>query len=265
MPPGPTGLMTAGSRRPGPSGTVQYRPWVPPVSDLSELGWTQQWITSVNPPIQYGTELLLSWTSVAPIADGLVYQVYEDQQLVWSGTGTTATVPLPTGVGHIDIGNVGTANAQVNYLADLPAAPTRMVTLSWLGGTYESPDIAGFYVYAGDVAGGAVDYTAALATVPAYTAGIVTAGFGYGGFGEGGFGESAGSYTWTSNPYAGGTWNFAVVPFDTAGNLGTARTVSVTVNAPPLEPAPFGFNDRLHYVYNSSTHVAILFWIASPG
>jgi hypothetical protein len=262
--PGPAGLMVTGRSRCRP-GSALYRPWVPPVSDLSNLGWTQQWIVAVNPPIQYGTELLLSWVSVAPIADGLVYQVYEDQALVWSGTGTTATVPLPTGVGRIDIGNVGAANAQVNYLSALAAAPDRRVVLSWLGGTYEALDIAGFYVYGSDVAGGAVDYGKTLGTVPAYTAGIVTDGFGYGGFGYGGFGESAGSYTWTSEPYAGGTWNFGVVPFDTAGNLGTARTVAVAVNAPPLEPAPFGFNDRLHYTYNSGTHVAILTWNASPG
>jgi len=230
----------------------------PPLATFS-----QAFIQSVNPPYQYGTELLLSWTSNAPAA--LVFQVYLDQQLVWSGTGTRASIPLPTTVGRIDIGTVSAANRQVSFSSSLPAAPLREAELTWLGGTYEAADIGGFHVYGSDSVGGAVDYTTVLGTVPAYTAGIITDGLGYGGFGLGGFGEAAGSYSWTSDPLAGGVWDFGVKPFDIAGNEGTAATASVSIAAPPLEPAPFATNVRLHYTYNPANYEVTLNWNASPA
>jgi hypothetical protein len=49
------------------------------------MSFSQADITGVNPPVQFGTELLLSWTSTATA--GTVFQVYLDQQLAWSGVG----------------------------------------------------------------------------------------------------------------------------------------------------------------------------------
>ena len=99
----------------------------------------------------------------------------------------------------------------------LPAAPARAVTLQWLGGTYEAADLAGFHIYGEPSPGSGIDFTTILATIPAYSAGIITDGFGYGGYGQGGYGAAAGSYSWTSAPLSSGTWHWAVKPFDTAG------------------------------------------------
>jgi hypothetical protein len=238
--------------------------WLPRTPNSPEdIGFTQQYITGVNPPVQYGSTLFLSWTSDAP--PGLVYQVYVNEQLVWYGTSPYASIPLPTSISRIDIGTVGAANATVSFASILPPAPNRIAELSWLGGTYEDPDIAGFHVYGEHTPATGIDYKHPLATISAYTAGVVTDGFGYGGFGLGGFGEASGAYSWKSEPLSGGTWHFAVVPFDTAGNEGTGRTVAVTINAPPLPPAPFADRLRLHYLYDQPSKTARLMWNASPG
>ncbi len=253
----------AAARRCAAAGRV----WCPgaaivPGTQINE-GWTQQYITSVNPPVQYGTELFLSWTSNAP--PGLVYQVYENDALVWHGTSPYCTLPLPPYVVRFDIGTVGLSQQNVSFGSLLPPAPLLQAELTWLGGTFEAADIAGFHVYGEESPGGGIDYSTILATVPAYTAGIVTDGFGYGGFGQGGFGEAAGSYSWTSDALTSGTWNFAVVPFDTNGNEGTGATTVVVISAPPGEPAPFGDRMRLHYNYNAALYEVSLSWNASPG
>jgi hypothetical protein len=225
------------------------------------MSFSQSSITSVNPPVQNGTQLLLSWMSSAP--DGTLYQVYLNQQLVWSGAGLSCSIPLPTAISRIDIGTVDPADTQTNSQAELPPAAARQATLSWLGGTYLGVDIAGFHIYGEQTPGGGIDYTTILATVPAYIAGIITDGFGYGGFGQGGFGQSSGSYSWTSQALSGGTWNWGVKPFDTAGNEGSAQTTAVTIAAPPLPPAPFPNMTRLQYTFNSSTQQVTLNWNAS--
>jgi hypothetical protein len=227
------------------------------------MSFSQSSISSVNPPVQHGSQLLLSWTSSAP--SGSVYQVYLNRELVWSGLGRSCSIPLPTAISRIDIGTVGSAEAQVFFADELPATPARRATLSWLGGTYQDADIAGFHIYGEHAPGNGIDYTIILATVPAYIAGIITDGFGYGGFGQGGFAESAGSYSWTSQPLSGGTWNWGVKPFDTAGNEGPAATTIVAIAAPPLEPAPFPDRTRLHYTYDFALKEITLNWNASPG
>ena len=227
------------------------------------MSFSQNTITRVNPPVQHGTQLLLSWASSSP-ADAL-YQVYLDQQLVWSGVGHSCSIPLPTALSRIDIGTVTSADAQTNVRAVLAPAPARRATLSWLGGTFEGADIAGFHVYGESTPGGGLNDATALVSMPAYVAGIITDGFGYGGFGQGGFGQSAGSYSWTSQPLSGGTWNWGVKPFDSAGNEGPLETVAVTISAPPLPPAPFPNLTRLQYSYDSSTNQVALTWNASPS
>jgi hypothetical protein len=227
------------------------------------MSFSQSSITSVDPPVQHGTQLLLSWASSAPA--GTVYQVYLNQQLVWAGAGLSCSIPLPTAISRIDIGSVDSGDTQTNFQAELPSAPARQATLSWQGGTYLAADIAGFHVYGEQTPGGGISYTTILATVPAYVAGIITDGFGYGGFGQGGFGQSAGSYSWTSPPLSGGTWNWGIKPFDTAGNEGPAQTTAVTIAAPPLPPAPFTNTNRLQYTHSQSTAEVTLAWNASPS
>ena len=67
------------------------------------MGFNQSTITRVNPPVQYGTQLLLSWTSSSP--EGTLYQVYLNQQLVWSGVGLSCSIPMPSAISRIDIGD----------------------------------------------------------------------------------------------------------------------------------------------------------------
>jgi hypothetical protein len=235
---------------------------VVPGSNILE-GWTQQYITSVNPPAQYGTELYLSWESNAP--PGLVFQVYENDQLVWHGRSTYCTLPLPQSRVRFDIGTVGATEATVSFASELPPAPLLQAKLTWLGGTFEAPDIAGFHVYGEESPGAGINYTDILATIPVYTAGVITDGYGYGGFGQGGFGVSAGSYSWISDALRVGTWHFAVVPFDSSGNEGSGATTAVSIIAPPGEPAPFSDRSRLRSDWNPSTGVITLAWNASPG
>jgi hypothetical protein len=163
------------------------------------MSFSQTSILSVNPPVQNGTQLLLSWTSTAP--EGTLYQVYLNQQLAWCGLGLACSISMPTALSRIDIGTVASADVQANLVSELPATPSRQATLSWLGGTFQGADIGGFHIYGELTPGSGIDYTTIVATIPAYIAGIITDGFGYGGFGQGGFGQSAGSYSWTLRRY----------------------------------------------------------------
>ena len=147
-----------------------------------------------------------------------------------------------------------------------PRAANAAGVLDWQGGTYLAADLAGFHVYGTPAPAAVVDYTTPIATITAYPAGISTDGFGMGGFGMGGFGSSASTYTWTSGPLAGGTWNFGVKPFDAAGNEGMPSTSSVSISAPPRPPAAFiGTTQRLQYVYVPATFVVTLNWMPSAA
>src|SRR5262249_9392064 len=191
-------------------------------------------------------QVFLSWSSSAPI--GTWYQVYLNQAQAWHGQATGCWLPIPPGPLHVDIGSVGTGQEQVSYASVLPGAPARRATLTWLGGTFQGAGIAGFRVHGEPTPGAGVDYAAALADITAYPAGIDTSGFGLGGFGSGGFGEVAGTYTWTSGPLGSGTWSFAVVPYDAAGNPGHAALATVTIQAPPREPGLYSDGmTRLRY------------------
>jgi hypothetical protein len=227
------------------------------------MSFSQADITGVNPPVQHGTELLISWSSTAAV--GTVFQVYLNQQLVWSGVGLKCSIPLPSTLSRIDIGTVEPGEDQVPFGSTLPAAPARAVTLQWLGGTYEAADLAGFHIYGEPSPGSGIDFTTILATIPAYSAGIITDGFGYGGYGQGGYGAAAGSYSWTSAPLSSGTWHWAVKPFDTAANEGSASVTAVAISVPPLSPALFSDATRLHYLYSPVENTALLTWNASPS
>ncbi len=241
------------------------------------MAFSQTTITSVNPPVYSGFQVFLSWTTTSPA--GTWFQIYLNESLAWWGQTTQATLILGgAGPIRVDIGTVDAGEEQTDFSADLPAAPARRAELSWLGGTFEAADIAGFRVYGSDTAGGSVDMSRVLADITAYPSGILTDGYGFGGFGYGGFGQAAGTYTWISDPLTRGTWNYAVVPYDSAGNAGTPATTSVAINCPPLEPALFGDNTRLHYVWNDGfgrggygggafggEFTVTLNWLASPG
>ncbi len=239
------------------------RIWRPATTGIPPIpaAFSEAAILAVYPPEQVGAQWYFSWLSVAP--PGTWYQLYVDQQLVWAGQSTSALVPVPPGVQRINIGTVGAANAWVSYVASLPAAPDRFAMLTWEGGLFESPSLAGFYVYQSEPPGGSVDYTTPAATIASAPSGIATGGYGMGDFGGGGFGASSGTFTWTSAALTSGVWTFAVVPFDSFGNSGPTRVVELGIEVPPLEPAPFSDGSKLHYTYASD--IITLNWNASPG
>jgi hypothetical protein len=209
-----------------------------------------------------GGELLVSWSSTSPA--GTTYQVYLGRRLAWWGKALSVRLPMPQSDTDVEVGAVADGEGATDFSAGLPTSPADRVDLEWPGGTYLDDFIAGFRVFGSDSPGGAVDYGRVLAEIPAYT-GAVTDGFGLGGFGDGGFGRAASYYAWTTPRLSGGTWAFAVVPFDTAGNQGDPDVVTVTCAAPPLPPAPDPAAARLTYSYDPGTRVATLHWLPSPG
>lgn len=203
-------------------------------------------ITEVFPPVYRRTEVFLSWSATAP--PGTWYQVYVGTALVWAGQRTWCWVALPDGPSPLAIGTVAAGEETTSFASSLAPAPQRRATLSWQGGTYLGATLAGFRVYSGSTPGAAVGYTTPVATITAYPAGITADGFGLSGYGQGSFGLAASTYSWTSAPLSSGPWNLAIVPFDAAGNGGTAATAAVTIVAPPRPPGCFpGTTIRLRY------------------
>jgi len=241
------------------------------------MAFSQATITAVNPPTYSGFLVYISWQTTSPA--GTWFQIYINRELAWWGQTTNARLTLgDTGPIRVDIGTVAPGEEQTDFSADLPAGPANRVQLQWLGGTFEGADIAGFQVWYSAVAPigfgsggfgsgpfGGVTLTTLESTITAYPAGITMDGFGFGGFGLGGFGRSASTYQWTSNPLPSGTYWYAVIPFDAAGNLGVPDMTDAVVAVPPLPPALFSDGLRLHYTFNHSTEEVTLFWNASPG
>jgi hypothetical protein len=227
------------------------------------VGFSQSLITEVFPPKIRASQVYIRWTSSAPA--GTWFQVYIGHNLTWWGQRRSVRLPIPSGIRRIDIGTVQAGQEQTSFAATLPAAPARRATVSWTGGTYLDAILAGFYVYSPKAPNGPVDYTKPVATITAYPSNIYTDGYGMGGYGLGGYGQASGSYSWTSNPLALGTWNFAVKPFDTAGNLGTAQVTPVVIAVPPHPPGPYADATRLHYTIATGTHKATITWLSSPG
>jgi hypothetical protein len=151
------------------------------------MAFSQATITSVDPPVYVGFQVFLSWTSSSPA--GTWFQIYLNDALAWWGQVTRATLILGTvGPIRVDIGTVDAGEEQTDFSSSLAPAPARRAELSWLGGSFEAPDLAGFRVFGSDVAGGSVDMSRILSDITAYPSGILTDGFGFGGFGDGGFG-----------------------------------------------------------------------------
>jgi hypothetical protein len=228
------------------------------------MPFDQSTITAVR-AARHDASLFVSWESTAP--EGTAFQVYVARRLVAHGPGRSALLPWPPTAVAIDVGAVdpGEELADLSGTLPAPAGTGDRIRLTWLGGSYLDPTIRGYRIYGEATAGGGINYTAPVGTVAAYGAGLATDGFGLGGFGSGGFGSGAASYSWTSGPLGSGTWHFAILPYDDAGNEGTAVVVSATVSAPPAPPAADANGKRLTYVYNSVSRIVTLSWLPSPG
>ncbi len=229
------------------------------------MAFSQATITSASAS-RVGAELDVSWVSSSP--EGTIFQVYVARRLAWAGTERSVALPWPGSRGAnipIDVGTVDPADEHTDYSSTLPAIAGTFASLAWQGGYFESATLAGFNVFMSSSPGAAVNYAAAVATIPAYVAGRDTSGWGMGGWDEGGWGSAAGNYSWTSGSLEEGVWSFAVAAFDVAGNQDPAPpTVSVTIAAPPRPPAADPGGARLAYTYNASTYEATLAWLASP-
>ena len=212
---------------------------------------------------QVGAELSVSWTSTA--AAGTLFQLYLNQRLTWWGTARSVRLPLPREAAWIDVGTVGPTEGAVDFSASLTAPPLDRVRLDWAGGTWESPTLAGFHVYQSPTPGAAISYAAPVGDVP-YSAGDHPyGGYGFGGYGQGGYGTVNFAYSWTSARLSAGVWQFAVAPYDAAGNeAGTPATATVTLALPPRPPLAFADGLRLHYTLDGTGH-PVLTWNASPG
>ena len=231
------------------------------------MSFSQDTIVEVQPPAWTGSAIHLEWTSTSPA--GTVFQVYVDRGLAWHGTSRWVDLPMPTSRARIDVGTVDPSEATADFSGSLAPAPANRALLSWLGGTYQDPDggddILGFRVYGEPTPGGGIDRVSPRTDIVAYPGGLVNDGFGLGGFGQGSFGRAASTYSWTSPALGAGTWSFAIVPYDHAGNEGTPTTASVTISAPPAAPPPDGEGDRLTYSYDATSRQVTLAWLPSPG
>lgn len=222
-----------------------------------------------------GTDLFVSWASTAPA--GTDQQVYVDKELAWSGRSHRCHVPRPLGPSGrnvwVDVGTVAPSEATLDFSSQLPFATgsSTRASLTWVGGTYLDPtghdDVRGFLIYGSDAPGGPVDYTTVIDTIPAYPGGWISDGFGLGGFGLGGFGRAATSYAWESDLLVSGVWQFAVVPYDGAGNSqGPGQVASVTITEAPRPPAASAAGPRLSFQYSGTdTRLVTLNWLASPS
>ena len=238
------------------------------------MAFSQASISEVR-VVRDGTELFASWTSSA--TPKTPFQVYVDRRLAWSGTSRSCYLPAPADAAGrsawIEVGTVAPGESNADFSASLsgPGGSGNRASLTWLGGTYLDPtlrdDIRGYRIYGSAIAGGPVNYAVPLDVVAAYPGGTITDGFGAGGFGQGGFGRAATSYRWSSSPLGTGTWAFAVVPYDAAGNAqGSPMAVNVVIAAAPKAPAADGNGRRVNYSYaGPATRLATLNWLASPN
>jgi hypothetical protein len=146
--------------------------------------------------------VLIQWSSSAPA--GTTYQVYVARQARVARHGEAGDRPPARREGPDRHRHRRRRRGDDRLQSSLAAATNDRAELTWLGGTYldatGNDDVAGFRVYSSAVAGGAVDYTNRLASIPAYDGGIIADGYGAGGYGQGGYGKAASSYAWTSDP-----------------------------------------------------------------
>lgn len=209
-------------------------------------------ITRVYPPAPTSPGAVrLRWEASSPA--GTTFQVYASGLLVWAGAATTCVIPTPSGKVRIEIGAVGAAEKDLDFSGSLQPAPLDRATITWTGGPALGDDLAGFHVYQGASAGGPIDYSRPVATIPAYAGGKPVAGV------------SESSYRWVSPPLRSGSWSFGVRSFDVNGNEGAAMEGVVVVAIPPEPPTRDGNGVRLTYVYDPAAFTVTLSWLPSPG
>src|SRR5690349_14841925 len=138
--------------------------------------FSQATITEIFPPLVRSGQVYLSWSSSS--AAGTPFQVYLNAELAWHGTALSTWVAVPSGPVHIDIGAVTVGEAETDFSGSLPSAPHRRAELTWLGGTFEAADIAGFRIYGEATPGGGISYVTALADITAYPQGLPMDGWG---------------------------------------------------------------------------------------
>jgi hypothetical protein len=238
------------------------------------MGFSQSGVTQVLVQTN-GPDLYVTWNSSA--ASGSMYQVYVDHRLAWFGPSLRCHVPVPSDASGrntwVDVGVVDPGEATVDFSSSLAslAQGVGKVQLSWNGGTYLDAsgegNLQGFRIYQSASPNASVNLAAPVDEVAAYPGGWVSDGFGLGGFGLGGFGRSASSYAWSPGFLPSGLWQFAIVPYDQAGNnRGSGQTVTATVAVPPRPPALPSGGNRLNYTYSgSATRQVTLHWLASPS
>jgi hypothetical protein len=238
------------------TGPARRRPatqvWPPRLVFAPQLNSIDQsTIIQVYPPVQGRGQAYVRWESIAQ--PGTWWQVYFDGVRVWSGQTTAVELPIPiAGVSRVDVGSVPDGYQNTSFAANLPPAPLRRATLNWTGGTSLGADLAGFYVYGSSSPNGSINYATPLATITAYPQSIVPSG--------------TLNYSWVSGSLISGLWQYAVIPFDAAGNQGAPSLVTVTIAVPPLAPAPSSSGTpRLQYSYSQSSQVAVLNWLPSPS
>ena len=147
-------------------------------------------------------------------------------------------------------------------LAGFPQADGTQVRLSWQAGEYLDPGLeSGSWRFA-DGRTGTIDYAAPLneTPIPARPGGQAPWGYGAGGYGIGGYGRSAGPYEWTTATLEPGSWRFAVVAVDAAGNRLETAAETAAVVAPAPRPA-LGFCVAS---YELESRMATLEWQPSP-
>ena len=238
------------------------------------MAFSQVGISAVRVVLD-GSDLFVAWSSSAPT--GPTFQVYVDRRLAWYGTSNRCHVPIPSGGGRrniwVEVGSVGAGETTQDYSSHLvaPGGRTERAALSWTGGTYLDPtgrdDIQGFQIYQSPAPGQPIDITSPIDSVVAYPGGWINDGFGKGGFGAAGFGRASTLYQWQSGPLASGTWQFAVLAFDKAGNTqGPGQVASVTITAAPFSPALSDGGVRLTGTYSGpSLRQLSLNWLSSPS
>jgi hypothetical protein len=215
-------------------------------------------------------DLFIHWTS--PSSFGVWFQVYVNGTLNWCGQARHCSVPRPAyqpgQIVAVEVGEVLPQEIYQDFSSILSGSKSLgTVTLNWLGGSYLDPsggdDVLGFTITSSRTPNTAIDPTNVVGSVLAYPGGWIGDGFGLGPFGKGGFGRAASEYSWKSGANASGTWQFAVQPFDHAGNSSPSRSVvTCNIQSIPLPPPRNSTGLRLTYKQsNASSGQYNLGWI----
>lgn len=230
------------------------------------MAFSQSSITGLS-VVTDAAQILVEWTTTAPA--GTWFQVYVGGKLAAKTTRTRAWLPAPGNLGKpaVQVGTVLPGERNQDFSSSLAAlvGSDPMARLTWPGGRYLGGSVAGFGIFRGATPGASPDYSAPVAFVPLYRNGIPLDGYGMGGYGSGGYGSSGSEYTWVSAPLPTGSWKFAILPIDAAGNWSsTGATVeTIAIVNPPSSPPAFPTGEQVRISYNPTTHQPTLTWQAS--